>query len=73
MRTQTTDLILQTPYQPQVGWKFFYTTPQIHYLASRNNHFDVVETQISESDTNELTQFDDGASIVTLHFRRVQS
>ena len=28
MRTQTTDLILQTPYQPQVGWKFFlYTTP----------------------------------------------
>lgn len=57
---------------PKLGGSFFYTPPQIHYLAS-HNHFDVVETQISESDTNELTQFDDGASIVTLHFRRVQS
>ena len=39
---------------PKLGGSFFYTPPQIHYLASRNNHFDVVETQISESDTKRV-------------------
>ena len=61
------------PYQPKSGGSFFYAPPQIHCLALRNNHLDVVETQMSESDTNKLTRFDEGTSTVTLHFCRVRS
>lgn len=69
---QTTDLIRQIHYQPILEGNYYYEPKQIHYIKLRKNHIDVVETQISESENNNLAQFTDGASIVTLHFRRVR-
>ncbi|PFX25071.1 hypothetical protein AWC38_SpisGene10313 [Stylophora pistillata] len=68
--SQRTDLLLQVPYHPQLHGSFFYAPPKIHYIPLRNSMVDVSEIQISETDTNSLTQFDDGTSIVTLHFRK---
>ena len=69
---QTTDLISQIHYQPILKGNYYYEPKQIHYIKLRKNHIDVVETQIGESENNNLAQFTDGASIVTLHFRRVR-
>ena len=45
---------------------------QIQYVPLRNNYIDEIETQMSESENNNLAQFTDGAFILTLHFRRVR-
>ena len=68
--SQRTDLLLQVPYHPQLHGSFFYAPPKIHYIPLLNYMVDVTEIQISETDTNSLTQFDDAASIISLHFRK---
>ena len=55
---------------PYLGWKFLLRTQADSIHSLRNNSFDAIETQISETVDNKLTQFDDGATIVTLHLRR---
>ena len=72
MGDQTTDLIHQIHYQPILEGNYYYEPKQIHYIKLRTNHIDVAETQISESENNNLAQFTSGASIVTLHFRHVR-
>ena len=69
---QTTDLIRQIHYQPILEGNYYYEPKQIHYIKLRKNHIDAVETQISESENNNLARFTDGASIITLHLRRVR-
>ena len=72
MGDQTTDLIHQIHYQPILEGNYYYEPKQIHYIKLCTNHIDVAETQISESENNNLAQFTSGASIVTLHFRHVR-
>lgn len=72
MGDQTTDLLRLIYYQPFLIGSFYYEPRQIRYIPLRMNHIDEIETQISESESNHLTQFTDGVSIVTLHFRRIR-
>lgn len=72
MGDQTTDLLRLIYYHPFLKGSFYYEPKQIHYIPLRMNHIDEIETQISESESNHLAQFTDGASIVTLHFRRIR-
>lgn len=70
MGDQTTDLLRQVPYHPTLDGSFYYEPKQIQYIPLPNNSFDAIETQISETVDNKLTQFDDGATMVILHLRR---
>ena len=73
MGNQTTDLLCQIHYQPSLKVHYYYEPNQIHYIPIRNNHIDVMETQVRESENNELAQFPkDGTSIGTFHFRRIK-
>lgn len=69
MGDQTTDLLRQVPYHPNLDGSFCYEAKQIQYIPLRNNSFDIIETQISETVNKKMTQFDDGTTIVTLHLR----
>ena len=72
MGEKTIDLLRQVPYHPTLDGSFYYDPKQIQYIPLRNNIFDIIETQISETVNNNLTQFDDGATIVTLYLRRTR-
>ena len=72
MGEKTIDLLRQMPYYPTLVGSFYYDPKQIQYIPLRNNSFDIIETQISETVNNNLTQFDDGATIVTLYLRRTR-
>lgn len=72
MGDQTTDLLRLIYYKPFLKGSFYYEPKQIHYIPLRMNPIDEIETQISESKSNHLAQFTDGASIVTLNFRRIR-
>lgn len=72
MGDQTTDQLRLIYYQPFLKGSFYYEPKQICYIPLRMNHIDEIETQVSESESNNLTEFTDCASIVTLHFRRIR-
>ena len=72
MGDQTTDLLRQIYYRLVLKGSYYYEPKQIQYIPLRNNYIDEIETQMSESENNNLAQFTDGTSIVTLHFRRVR-
>ena len=72
MGDQTTDLLRNFQYTPLLKGSYYYEPKHVHYIALRNQHIHEVETQLSESENNNLAQFSsDEASILTLHFRRL--
>ena len=72
MGDQTTDLLRQNYYHPVLEGSYYYEPKKIQWIPLRNNYIDEIETQMSESENNNLAQFIDGASILALHFRRVR-
>lgn len=72
MGDQTTDLLQQNYYHPALEESCYYEPKKIRWIPLRNNYIDEIEKQMSESENNNLAQFIDGASILTLHFRRVR-
>ena len=70
MGDKTMDLLRQVPYRPTLDGSFYYEPKEIQYNPLQNNSFGAIETQINETVENRLMQFDDGATIVTLHLRR---
>ena len=54
MGDQTTDLLRQIPYEERIQGNHYFEPRHIHYIPLRNNHFDVIETQLSESTNNNL-------------------
>ena len=69
---QTTVLLRQVPYRPLLTGTYSYDTPIIQYVKLRNPHIEEIETEISEMDTNQLVQFSQGATILTVHFRKAE-
>ena len=67
---QTTILLRQVPYQ--LTGMYSYDAPIIQYVKLRNPHIEEIETEISETDTNQLVQFSQGAMILTVHFRKAE-
>lgn len=72
MGDQTTNLLRQIYYHPVLEGSYYYEPKKIQWIPLRNNYIDEIEIQMSESENNNLAQFIDGASILTLHFRRVR-
>ena len=54
MGDQTTDLLRQIYYHPFSKGSFYYEPKEIQYIPLRNNYIDEIETQISESENNNL-------------------
>ena len=69
---QTTVLLRQVPYRPLLTGTYSYNAPIIQYVKLRNPHIEEIETEISETDTNQLVQFSQGATILTVHFRKTE-
>ena len=69
---QTTVLLRQVPYRPLLTGTYSYDAPIIQYIKLRNPHIEEIETEISETDTNQLVQFSQGATILTVHFRKAE-
>ena len=69
---QTTILLRQVPYQLLLTGMNSYDAPIIQYVKLRNPHIEEIETEISETDTNQLVQFSQGATILTVHFREAE-
>ena len=69
---QTTVLLRQVPYRPLLTGTYSYDAPIIQYVKLRNPHIEEIETEISETDTNQLVQFSQGAMILTVHFRKAE-
>ena len=69
---QTTILLRQVPYQLLLTGMYSYDAPIIQYVKLRNPHNEEIETEISETDTNQLVQFSQGAMILTVHFRKAE-
>ncbi|PFX12036.1 hypothetical protein AWC38_SpisGene24065 [Stylophora pistillata] len=57
MVDQTTDLLRTFQYRPLLKGSYYYEPKHIHYIALRNEHIDKVETQLRESENNNLAQF----------------
>ena len=73
MGNQITDLLRTFEYRLLLKGSYYYEPRHVHDIALRNHHIQEVETQLSELENNNLAQFtNDGASIVTLHFRRIK-
>ena len=60
------------PYQLLLTGMYSYDAPIIQYVKLRNPHIEEIETEISETDTNQLVQFSQGATILTVHFRKAE-
>lgn len=71
MGNATTDLLRHVYYQPSLEGGTLFEPKSIQYVGLRHNEFETVETVLSEVDQNTLAQFTEGATTVTLHFRRV--
>ena len=69
---QTTVLLRQVPYRPLLTGTYSYDAPINQYVKLRNPHIEEIETEISETDTNQLFQFSQGAMILTVHFRKAE-
>lgn len=73
MGDQTADLLCQIPFEELEKGTYYFDPSQIQYIELRNNQFQVVETQLSDTLTNELADISkEGASILTLHFKKVR-
>ena len=69
---QTTVLLRQVPYRPLLTGRYSYDASIIQYVKLRNPHIEEIETEISETDTNQLVQFSQGATILTVNFRKAE-
>lgn len=73
MGDQTADLLRQVPLEEVEKGTYYFHPSQIQYIELRNNQFQVVETQLSETLTNEIADISkEGAIILTVHFKKVK-
>ena len=66
---QVTDLLREVNYQRRGDGSHYFEPLHIQYIPLRKDLLDIIETQVSET-TGELTEFGDGNTILTLHFKR---
>ena len=66
---QVTDLLREVNYRRKGEGVQYFEPLHIKYIPLRKDVLDIIETQVSET-TGELTDFGEGDTIVTLHFKR---
>ena len=66
---QVTDLLREVNYKRTGDGSHYFEPLHIQYIPLRKDLLDIIETQVSET-TGELTEFGQGNTILTLHFKR---
>jgi len=66
---QVTDLLREVNYQRTGDGSHYFEPLHIQYILLRKTQLDIIETRVSET-TGELTEFGEGNTILTLHFKR---
>ena len=66
---QVTDLLREVHYQRKGQGSHSYEPLHIQYIPVRKDVIDIIETQVAET-TGALTEFGEGNTIVTLHFKK---
>jgi len=66
---QVTDLLREVNYRRTGDGSHYFEPLHIQYIPWRKTQLDIIETQVSET-TGELTEFGEGNTILTLHFKR---
>ena len=66
---QVTDLLREVNYRRTGDGSHYFEPLHIQYIPLRKDLLDIIETQVSET-TGELTEFGEGNTILTLHFKR---
>ena len=66
---QVTDLLREVHYQREGKGSHYYEPLHIQYIPVRKDVIDIIETQVAET-TGALTEFGEGNTIVTLHFKK---
>ncbi len=64
-----TDLLREVNYLRKGEGSHYFEPLHIQYIPLRKDVLDIIETQVSET-TGELTDFGEGNTILTLHFKR---
>ena len=67
--SQVTDLLQEVNYTRSSGGYQFCEPIHVQYIPLRKDEMDIIEVQVSET-TGKLTRFDEGVTILTLHFKR---
>ena len=65
---QVTDLLREVNYRRTGDGSHYFEPLHIQYIPLRKDVVDIIETQVSET-TGELTEFGEGNTILTLHFK----
>jgi len=64
-----TDLLREVNYRRTGNGSHHFKPLHVQYIPLRKAQLDIIETQVSET-TGELTEFGEGKTILTLHFKR---
>ena len=67
--SQVMDLLREVNYTRSSGGYQFFEPIHVQYFPVRKEEMDIIEVQVSET-TGELTWFNEGVTILTLHFKR---
>lgn len=68
----TRELLCHASYQPSLKGGGMYEPKTIQYRGLRTQQFQVIKTELREEDEEHLAKFASGATIVSLHLRRVK-
>ena len=66
---QVTDLLREVNYRRTGDGSHYFEPLQLQYIPLRKDLLDIIETLVSET-TEELPEFGEGNTILTLHFKR---
>ena len=66
---QVTDLLREVNYRRTRDGSHYFEPLHIQYNPLHKAQLDIIETQVSET-TGELTEFGEGNTILTLHFKQ---
>jgi len=68
---QVTDLLREVNYWRTGDGSHYFELLHIQYIPLHKVQLDIIETQVLET-TGELTEFGEGNTILTLHFKRAR-
>jgi len=66
---QVTDVLREVNYGRSSGGYQFFEPLHVQYIPVRKDEMDIIEVQVAET-TGELTWFDEGVTILTVHFKK---
>ena len=69
VENQVTDLLQEVSYQLTGDESHYFEPIHIQHIPLCNDLLDIIEMQVSET-TGELSEFGQGNTILTLHFKR---